>query len=656
MLKSVLNTIADATISIDESGTIETFSPAAERIFGYKADEVIGQNVNILMPEPYHSEHDTYVRSYLETGAAKIIGTGREVTAVRKDGSIFPIELAVGEFQIAGRRKFTGIIRDITSRKQIEADLRQRLLLAEFNEEVSAALIVPGTLRDILQRCAQAIVRYMDAAFARIWTLNTRENVLHLQASAGMYTHLDGAHGKVPVGKFKIGMIAQERKPHLTNRVIGDPSVGDQEWARREGMVSFAGHPLIVDDRVVGVMALFARHPLSENTLTSLRWASKGIALGIDRKKAEWQLQESEELYRDLFENASDLIQSVDNDGRFLYVNRAWKKILGYEDCEIPALTIVDVIDPESLPHCMDIFQRIMKGEEVREVEAVFRSKDGRKIVVEGNLNCRYKEGQPVSTRGIFRDITERREAEQKQTKLLKEIAQANRELKDFAYVVSHDLKAPLRAISSLAGWIATDYGDQLGEEGKEQITLLLGRVKRMHNLIDGVLQYSRVGRIREEKLEVSIQELIDLILQSLAPPEDITIRIETPLPTLLTEKTRMEQVFQNLIGNAIKYMNRQEGEIRIGCVPEEDRYLFYVADNGPGIDPKHFERIFQLFQTLAARDEVESTGVGLSVVKKIVEMYGGNIWVESEPDQGASFFFTVPRSDSSQSSSGEVS
>lgn len=175
----------------------------------------------------------------------------------------------------------------------VQSDLDARTRLVDLIAAVSDALIWKGTLPAILQRCCEALVETLDVAFARIWTLDEQEQMLLLQASAGLYTHLDGPHGRVPVGRFKIGLIAAERLPHLTNAVIGDERVSDHEWAKREGMVSFAGYPLIIEGRVVGVMAVFARHPLPIMTLDTMRAAAKAIALGIDHKQIE---QEREHL------------------------------------------------------------------------------------------------------------------------------------------------------------------------------------------------------------------------------------------------------------------------------------------------------------------------------------------------------------------------
>lgn len=271
----------------------------------------------------------------------------------------------------------------------------------------------------------------------------------------------------------------------------------------------------------------------------------------------------------------------------------------------------------------------------------ILKFKDGR---VFERLSQPQKIGERIIGRvWSFRDVTEREISENKKAKLIEEVESINRELEDFAYIVSHDLKAPLRGIKTLADWISTDYADKFDQEGREQMDLLLKRVDRMHNLIDGILQYSRVGRIKERKANINLNKLVAGVIDMIAPPENITITIENDLPIIEFEQTRISQVFQNLLSNAIKYMDKPQGQIRIGCIEEDEFWKFSIADNGPGIEQKYFDRIFQIFQTLSSRDEFESTGIGLTLVKKIVELYGGKVWVESKRGEGSKFLFTLP-------------
>lgn len=264
--------------------------------------------------------------------------------------------------------------------------------------------------------------------------------------------------------------------------------------------------------------------------------------------------------------------------------------------------------------------------------------------VIRGKI---FKDVLARSIRYAIERKREQKQNEQRLSSLISKLESSNKELKDFAYIVSHDLKAPLRGIKTLTEWLSADYADKLDENGREQIKLLQSRVGRMHNLIEGVLKYSRIGRLKEEPVQVNLNELLSEIIETIAPSENIEIEVQTDLPTILCEQPRITQLFQNLLDNAIKFMDKPKGHIKVGCAEENGFWKFSVADNGPGIEEKNFERIFQIFQTLKARDEFESTGIGLTIVKKVVEIYGGRIWVESEVGKGSIFLFTLPKKES---------
>jgi signal transduction histidine kinase len=240
-------------------------------------------------------------------------------------------------------------------------------------------------------------------------------------------------------------------------------------------------------------------------------------------------------------------------------------------------------------------------------------------------------------------NITPRWRLEQQRMALVAELLAANRELSEFAYVVSHDLKAPLRGISSLASWLITDCGDKLGAEGREQLNLIGSRVCRLSALIDAILAYSRAGRSRDDRMPVALAPLVQNTIDLLMPPPHIQVLVLDALPALTIEAVKVQQVFQNLLSNAVDFMDKPQGRVTVSCVREDAVWRFSVADNGPGIEERHFTRIFQLFQTLASRDERERTGVGLALVKKIVELEGGRVWVQSTPGQGSCFHFTLP-------------
>ncbi len=291
---AILAAALDAIITIDERGSIAEFNPAAERIFGYRRSEVLGLGFGLLVPRAAGDRRHGFSH-YLQSEGHSPLGARTEVSATRADGQELTIELSINAIEVHGPPMFTAYIRDISERKREEVAAAERVHLAALAADVGYALSRGDSLPSMLNHCCDVLVQHLDAAFARIWTLDERENVLVLRASSGMYTHLDGPHGRVPVGKFKIGLIAAERRPHLTNDAVGDPRVGDQDWARREGMVAFAGYPLMDDERLVGVMGMFARHPLSEAALQAMATMATGVALGIERKRAEDELRRAKD-------------------------------------------------------------------------------------------------------------------------------------------------------------------------------------------------------------------------------------------------------------------------------------------------------------------------------------------------------------------------
>ncbi|HZV67854.1 MAG TPA: ATP-binding protein, partial [Telluria sp.] len=328
-------------------------------------------------------------------------------------------------------------------------------------------------------------------------------------------------------------------------------------------------------------------------------------------------------------------------------LNPAAERLFGYAEAEVAGAN-VSMLMPSPhreshdgyLAHYLQTGERKIIGKG-REVEGL--RKDGTVFPMDLTV-AEMRLGKRRMFTGMVRDITERKQAEEKNLRLLQEITSANEELTSFAYVVSHDLKAPLRGIGSLADWLSTDYADKFNDEGKEHMRLLIQRVHRMGALIDGILQYSRVGRVKEAVAAVDLNHLLVDVIDLLAPPPGIAVTVEGSLPTVVLEPTRIEQVFHNLISNAVKYMGRAEGTVRVRCADDRREWRFSVTDNGPGIESRHFDKIFQLFQTLAPRDRVESTGVGLALAKKIVEMYHGRIWVESVLGTGTTFWFTLPK------------
>jgi two-component system, LuxR family, sensor kinase FixL len=365
------------------------------------------------------------------------------------------------------------------------------------------------------------------------------------------------------------------------------------------------------------------------------------------RDRSIEELRHKEAQLEHIIDSINDVVWSISPSGdRVIFVNSAWERVYGHPHIEAqnnPGLW-QQTIHPEDRAQVAEALATLPAKDQLDMEYRIVRPDGKVRWISDHATVVRDAQGVSVRIDGIGRDITQRKQVEERQAVLVHELKSANEELKNFAYVVSHDLKAPLRAIGSLAEWIATDYADKFDDDGREQLRLLVGRARRMDALIDGILQYSRVGHTQEGRTDVDIAALLHEVIDSLAPPAHIQIEIDTPLPTVHVERTRMQQVFQNLISNAIKYIDKPQGKVHVGCIPENKTWKFYVRDNGPGIEQRHFERIFQLFQTLMPRDRVESTGVGLALVKKIIELHDGSVWLESKVGEGSTFFFTLPR------------
>jgi PAS domain S-box-containing protein len=382
--RTTLASIGDGVIATDTAGRVTFLNAEAEGQTGWQADAAVGQpieNVFRIVNETTRTPVDNPAARALVDGV--VVGLANHTILLGRDGSERHVEdcaapIRDGAGGVAGA---VLVFRDVSKRRQAEAELALQARLTGLRADVATALAANQPKATALQACCEALVRHLGAAFVRIWVLPAGGEVLELRASAGLYTHLDGPHSRIRVGTYKIGRIAATREPHLTNTVADDPEVSDPEWARKEGMVAFAGHPLVVEGRVVGVMALFARHELSVQILADLACLADGIAQYIDRRRAEAQIQDSEERYR-LFFDASPLPMWVyDRDTlAFLEVNAAAVAQYGYDRDEFLSMAVSDIRPPEELSALYAVMDRPSGPDEASVWQ--HRRKDGRVIMV----------------------------------------------------------------------------------------------------------------------------------------------------------------------------------------------------------------------------------------------------------------------------------
>jgi signal transduction histidine kinase len=260
------------------------------------------------------------------------------------------------------------------------------------------------------------------------------------------------------------------------------------------------------------------------------------------------------------------------------------------------------------------------------------------------NTNEQLEKKVEERTAELKEEIAVRKKAEYKLAQTVKKLTVSTKELQEFTRVSAHDLKTPLRGIGTLSDWISNDYAGKADEEGQRHARMLAQRANRMSKLLDAVIQYTGLTLLdrKEERLDLNI--LLQEIINKINPPENIEITIESELPFLTGVHDFIQLVFENLLNNAIKFIDKPKGKIMIGCIESDNEWQFSITDNGPGIEERYHEKIFQIFQILSLRDETENIGIGLSIVKKIVELYDGHIWIVSTPGEGSTFFFTFPK------------
>jgi PAS domain S-box-containing protein len=479
-LKTVADTAVDGLILINANGSVLMFNRACERLFGYRAEEMIGKNVKCLMPAPYHEEHDRYLDNYHRTGERKIIGIGREVVGRRSDGTTFPMGLSVGEATEGGKTVFVGIIHDLTERRRAEDRSRWNDMLIGVKDY---ALIV-----------------------------------------------LD-PEGRVTAWNEGAGRI----KGYRSDEIIGEH---------------------------------FSKFYTPESQALGRPAEELRIAMAEGRFEDEgWRVRK---------------------DG-----SRFWANVI-----------ITSIHDGA------------------------------------GGL-CGFGK--------VTQDITERKAAEMALLEKVTELNRSNEELGQFAYIASHDLQEPLRMVASYTQLLARRYKGKLDADADEFITFAVDGANRMQCLIQDLLAYSRIGTKGQELLEASSERALQQALVNLrdAIEESGALVTHDALPTVLADEIQLIQLFQNLVGNAIKYQKPGTPKVHISAARDGgERWNFAIKDNGLGIDPQYFEKIFGMFQRLHRRDEYAGTGIGLAICKKIVEGYGGSISVESKPGHGSTFRFALAGSD----------
>ncbi|MGJ3251720.1 MAG: PAS domain S-box protein [Elainellaceae cyanobacterium] len=565
----------------------------------------------------------------------------------RLDGSEFWAEVWLTSVEIQGNMMLQAVVRDITERKQAESALRERAKLAALGANIGIALTQGDTLQDMMGRCASALVNHLDVSVALIWTLNEADEVLTLQAIAGHYpkTH---SHQTIPLDQQPIGSIAQHHQGCLISDTAQMPLVHDPDWLNQENIVAFIGHPLVVEDRAVGVMAAFAHKTLTEATLQEITSIANEIALGIDHKLSEEALQESEVRFRATFDQAAVGIAHVNRQGQWLRLNQRYCDILGYTQDELLQLTFQDVTHPDD--RSLDHYQKLWDGEITDFTgEKRYIRNDGSEVwVALTDALVRSPTGEPKYVVAVVEDISDRKAAEAELQQAKDAAEAASRAKSEFLANMSHELRTPLNGILGYAQIL--NRASNLNAQQHDNLRIIHHCGDHLLTLINDILDLSKI-EARKMELHVSEFAFADFlksiveIFRLRAQQKGITFLYETisKLPEAVRgDEQKLRQILINLLGNAVKFTDQGGVVFKVGYI-DSGQIRFQVEDTGIGIPNEQLDEIFEPFQQVGAqRHLIEGTGLGLPISQRLVEMMGSTLNVKSLAGKGTTFWLDL--------------
>jgi len=607
----------DAIMILDRRGFLDC-NQATLDVFGCSSrDQFISRHPSELSPSRQTDGKDSAQAARDRIEAAYVSGNQCfEWLHQRIDGTVFPAEVQLSRVKINGTQVIQAVVRDITERKRIVQENNR--LVHDLNERVKEL------------NCMLGVSGLIEQYGSNLEGMC--EGVVHLLAAAYQYPEITCARVVFENMEFKTGNFKDTKWKQSTNIKVHGKEAGLIEVCYLEEMpVSYEG-------------------PFQKEERALLEGVAGRLGRFIDRKEVDDALRESWQLIDGIISAIPARVFWKDKNLVYLGCNAAFARDAGFADPK--AIIGKDdyqmVWRDQAELYRGDDRQVIESGCSKILIEEPQTTPKGDTIHLLTSKVALYSSGgKVIGVLGTYLEITDRKRAEQRQAQLMDQLKHVNQELNDFAYTVSHDLKAPLRGITTLADWVVSDCSERLDEEGKENLRTIQERVRKMTDLIDGVLRYSRACSGEDTHVDVDLKAVVDEAVNSLAVPPTIDVTIETPLPTVRGDKTRIGQVFQNLLGNAIKYMDKPQGNITVGCVEEDGFWKFSVSDNGVGIEEAYHEIIFKMFKTAPNHKDQDSTGVGLTIAEKIVMGMGGRIWVESEVGRGSTFYFTLPKATS---------
>jgi PAS domain S-box-containing protein len=607
--RGLLEAAPDAMVVVNVAGKIVLLNVQAEKQFGYSRDELVGQPVKNIIPEGFAERILSDGTRSAAEALAQQIGTGIELSGRRKDGTEFPIEIMLSPLESAEGILVTAAVRDISVRKGAEKHLAQ----------------MEGRYRGLLEAAPDAMV-VVDADGQMV--------LLNVQA-------------EIQFGYRRNELVGQKIR-NIIPKGFAERLIADGTRSAAAALAQQIGTGIELSGRrkngsefPIEIML----SPLESPDGILVTAAIRDISV---RKTAENHLAQMEGRYRGLLEAAPDAMVVVNVGGGIVLLNVRAEKEFGYRRDELVGQPVKNIIPAgfaerlvaDGLRSVDDaLAQQIGTG-----IELTGRRKDGTQFPIEIMLSP-LESPDGVLVTAAIRDISARKKAEANLLRKIEELNRSNEELGQFAYIASHDLQEPLRMVASYTQLLSRRYKGKLDAEADEFINFAVDGANRMQRLIQDLLAFSRVGTKGRELADTSSEEALRQALRNLraAIEESHAVVTHDPMPSVVADEMQLTQLFQNLIGNAIKYQKSGAPRVHVSAAKNgEGKWLFSVKDNGLGIAPQYFEKIFGMFQRLHKREEYAGTGIGLAICKKIAERHGSSISVESEPGQGATFSFAL--------------
>ncbi len=607
--RGLMEAAPDAMVVVNKAGEIVLLNVQAEKQFGYRRDELLGQKVTNIIPEGFAERLIAdHLRSE-EDALTQQIGAGIELTALRKDGSEFPIEIMLSPLQSAEGTLVTAAIRNISVRKAADKVLVQ----------------MEGRYRGLLEAAPDAMVVVNQAGEIVL---------LNVQAEKQFGYRRDELLGQKVTNIIPVG---------FAERLIADDLRSSEDALAQQIGTGIELIALRKDGSEFPIEIMLS--PLQSDEGTLVTAAIRNISV---RKKADEHLAQMEGRYRGLLEAAPDAMVVVNQAGEIVLLNVQAEKQFEYRRDELLGQKVTNII-PVGFAERL-IADGLRSAEEALAqqigtgIELHGQRKNGSEFPIELMLSP-LESAEGILVTAAIRDITTRKRAESHLLQKVEELNRSNEELQQFANIASHDLQEPLRMVASYTQLLSRRYKGKLDADADEFIAFAVDGAARMQRLIQDLLAYSRVGTKGKELLVTSSENALNQALLNLrgAIEENGAVVTHDPLPMVMADEMQLIQLFQNLVGNAIKYQKSEIPKVHISAVMNgEAKWKFSVKDNGLGIDPQYFDRIFGMFQRLHRREEFAGTGIGLAICKKIVERHGGKISVESQPEHGSTFRFTL--------------